>query len=155
LAVNGDTNYTTTLTANGPFSFLRYVVDGQPYTITVDTPPAGKVCVVSNGTGTAHIATPATNIGVNCVTGVPIGGSVSGLKANTLLVLTNNTNDTYNLLADGVFTFKYSLLDGQAYDVQIAAQPTGQKCTVNNGKGVASLANPTPAAAVSVTCVAS
>lgn len=154
LAVNGDAVFSTSLSANGPFSFQRYVVDGQAYTISVQTPPTGKVCVISNGTGTAHIASPATNVGVNCVTGVPVGGTLSGLKANTLLVLTNNSNDNYSLLADGVFTFKFSILDGQAYDVQVATQPTGQKCTVNNGKGVASLANPTPASAISVTCVA-
>ncbi|TXI96704.1 MAG: hypothetical protein E6Q34_00715 [Burkholderiaceae bacterium] len=154
LSVNGDTDYLTTLTANGPFTFSRYVVDGQPYTVTVSSPPTGKVCVVSNGTGTANRANPVSNVGVNCVTGVPIGGTLSGLKANTLLVLSNNGNDGYNLLADGVFTFKFSLLDGQAYDVQVATQPAGQKCTVNNGKGIASLANPAPASAISVTCVA-
>lgn len=154
LAVNGDTSYRTTLTANGPFSLARYVVNGQTYKVEVASPPAGQVCAVTNGSGTANIASPATNVAVNCFAGVPIGGTLSGLKANTLLTLTNNTNDTYNLLADGVFTFLFSLADGQSYDVQVATQPTGQKCTVNNGKGIASLANPTPASAISVTCVA-
>ncbi len=154
LAVNGDTDHPTTLTANGPFTFSRYVVDGQAYTVTVASPPSGKVCVVTNGTGTARMASPATNIGVNCVSGVPVGGTISGLKANTLLVLSNNGGDAINLQADGVFNFRFSLLDGQAYDVQVTTQPAGQKCTVNNGKGVASLANPTPASAISVTCVA-
>lgn len=154
LAVNGDTDYPTTLSVNGPFTFNRYVVDGQPYTVTVASPPAGKVCVVSNGTGTAKIGSPATNIGVDCVNGVPIGGTLSGIKANTLLVLTNNGGDAMSLFADGVFTFKFSLLDGQAYDIQVSTQPTGQTCTVNNGKGIASIANPAPAAAISVTCVA-
>ncbi|WMW79155.1 hypothetical protein RF679_10890 [Undibacterium cyanobacteriorum] len=154
LAVNSDTSYPTTLSANGPFSFSKYVVDGQAYTVSVVSPPSGKVCVVTNGTGTARLSSPPTNIGVDCVTGVPIGGTISGLKANTLLVLTNNGSDTVNAVVDGVYTFRFSLLDGQGYDVQVSTQPTGQKCTVVNGKGVASLANPAPAAAIAVTCVA-
>lgn len=154
LAVNGDTLYPTTLGANGPFTYSRYVVDGQPYTVTVTSPPAGKVCLVSNGSGTVSSANPPVNVNVDCVTGVPIGGVVSGLKANTLLTLTNNGSDSYNLVADGVFTFKFSLLDGQSYDVQVGTQPAGQKCTVSNGKGVASLANPTPASTIAIACVA-
>lgn len=154
LAVNADTAYPTTLSANGPFSFARYVVDGQTYTVTVATPPTGKVCVVTNGTGTARLSSPPTNIGVDCVPGVTIGGTISGLKANTLLVLTNNGSESVSLVADGVYSFRFSLLDGAAYDVQVSTQPTGQKCTVANGKGIASLANPTPAGAIAVTCVA-
>jgi hypothetical protein len=148
----------TALTADGTFIFPTYIVNGQTYTAKVNLPPVGKVCKIQNATGTANISSPPTNMAVACTTGVPVGGTLTGLKSGNFVILTNTlpdgTKDSRNMLADGVYTFNFSLADGDAYDVQVSTQPTGQKCTVTNGQAKASIANPAPASAISVSCVA-
>lgn len=148
----------TALIADGVFSFQTYVVNGSAYTAKVSLPPAGQVCRIQNATGTANISNPPSNISVSCATGVPIGGTIAGLKSGTYLTVTNTlpdgTKDSRNLLADGVYTFNFSLADGEAYNVEVSTQPTGQKCTLVNASGNASLAAPAAASSIAVTCVA-
>lgn len=148
----------TALIADGVFSFQTYVVNGSAYTAKVSLPPAGQVCRIQNATGTANISSPPSNIAVSCATGVPIGGTIAGLKSGTYLTVTNTlpdgTKDSRNLLADGVYTFNFSLADGEAYNVEVTTQPTGQKCTLANASGKASLAAPAAASSIAVTCVA-
>ncbi len=144
------------LAANGAFVLTRYAIDGKPYVVKVDLPPASQVCSVINGTGVANISNlpAAKNLQVNCVAGVPIAGSVSGMASNTAIELANNVGDKVVLYSNGNFTFGFSLADGAGYDVQVSTQPKGQKCTVTNGHGTASLATPAPASNVVVTCIA-
>ena len=148
----------TALVADGVFTMPTYAVNGKPYTVKVNLPPAGKVCKIQNATGTANISSPPTNVAVSCAAGVPIGGTLTGLKVGNGLILTNvlpdGTKDSRSLFADGVYTFNFSLADGDGYDVQVDTQPNGQKCTVTNGKAKASIANPAPAIAIGVSCVA-
>lgn len=54
------------LTANGGFAFSASVLSGAGYAVTVLTQPAGRVCSVTNGTGTVGSAN-VTNVAVNCV----------------------------------------------------------------------------------------
>lgn len=156
LSMNGATQ--TTLTADGVFSFQTYAVNGKEYAAKVFLPPVGQVCKIQNASGVANLSSPPSNIAVTCATGVPIGGSLAGLKSGTFLTISNTladgTTDARNLLADGAYTMSFSLSDGDNYDLQITTQPTGQKCTVTNGKGKASLENPAPASAIGITCVA-
>ncbi|MFC0350836.1 hypothetical protein [Undibacterium danionis] len=146
----------TAITANGAFDLQTYVVNKKAYEVKVSIPPAAQVCTVQNGKGTADInnLAAAKNIAIDCIAGVPVGGTLAGLKVGTVLGLTNNGTDVRNMLADGTFTFNFSLLDGAAYDVQVSTQPTGQKCTVTNGTGKASSAAPDASQKISVTCVA-
>nr|WP_315482417.1 hypothetical protein [uncultured Undibacterium sp.] len=156
LSMNGATQ--TTLTADGVFSFQTYAVNGKEYAAKVFLPPVGQVCKIQNASGVANLSSPPTNIAVACSTGVPVGGTLAGLKSGTYLTLTNTladgTLDTRNLLVDGAYTMTFSLANGDSYDVQITTQPTGQKCTVTNGKGTASLANPAPTNSIGISCVA-
>lgn len=148
----------TALTADGVFSFQTYVVNGAAYAAKVSLPPAGQVCKIQNASGTANLSSPPSNIAVSCTAGVPIGGTIAGLKSGTFLTVTNTlpdgSKDTRNLLADGVYTFNFSLADGEAYNVEVTTQPTGQKCTLTNPSGKASLAAPAAASSIAVTCVA-
>ena len=146
----------TVISANGAFSLQTYVVDQKPYAVKVSIPPAAQVCTVQNGTGTANINNlpAAKNIAINCVPGIPVGGTLAGLKVGTGIGLTNNGSDIRNMLADGTFTFNFSLLDGQSYDVQVSTQPTGQKCSVTNGTGKVSAATPDASQKITVACVA-
>jgi hypothetical protein len=146
----------TPLTQNGNFSFQSFAVNAKPYTVKVALPPASQVCNILNASGTANINNlpAAANIQVNCVPGVPVGGTLTGFKSTTALIITNNGKDVRRLIADGVFTFDFSYLNGESYDVQVTTQPAGQKCTVLNGTGKVSIAAPASSANVAVTCVA-
>lgn len=64
-----------------------------------------------------------------------VGGSLSGLAANTSVVLRNNGSDSLTLSATGTFTFATTLATGSPYNVTVFTQPTGQTCTVANGSG--------------------
>ena len=77
-----------------------------------------------------------------------IGGTLTGLAANTALVLSNNGTETLRLAANGAFAFATS---ASGYRVEIATQPAGQNCTVAHGSGTATA----PVADVQVNCAAS
>ncbi|MEM7053398.1 MAG: choice-of-anchor D domain-containing protein [Pseudomonadota bacterium] len=68
-----------------------------------------------------------------------IGGTVSGL-VGAGLELQNNGGDDLSINADGAFTFDTALIDGSAYAVTVATQPTGpsQTCSITNGTGTVS-----------------
>lgn len=144
------------VSANGTFLFPGAAINAKPYTVTVYFPPTGQVCTVLNGTGTADLNNleASKNVAVNCVAGVQIGGSLAGLKAGTVIELIN-IKDERALTVDGPFNFSFSVLDGTDYEVKIKTQPTGQTCTVVNGKGKAAISNPSASNNVSVTCIAS
>ena len=78
-----------------------------------------------------------------------VGGSISDLKANGLVLLNNGTN---NLAIDsGATSFQFStpIASGSSYAVTIGTQPTGLTCIVNNGSGTIANTNITN---VSVSC---
>jgi len=78
-----------------------------------------------------------------------IGGNVSGLTGNDL-VLQNNGADDLPVAADGPFIFVTKLADAAAYAVTVSTQPTGQTCSVTDGSGTIATADVTN---VAVTCV--
>ncbi len=47
------------------FSFASPLANGVPFSITVQTQPAGQVCAITNGTGTVGAAAPSA-VAVNC-----------------------------------------------------------------------------------------
>ncbi|MCB2018069.1 MAG: hypothetical protein KDF54_11270 [Hydrogenophaga sp.] len=123
-----------TLSANGAFTFGAGVDKDATYTVTVKTQPVGQVCTVSNGSGTATAA--VASVSVSCVAAsYGVGGSISGLNPGQSLVLRNNGTGDLTLTANGVFAFGAPVVYGDTYSVTVAAQPTGQTCTVSNGSG--------------------
>ena len=123
-----------------------------PYTnnfnVTV-TQPTGQSCAVTSGSGTMPSAT-VTNVNVTCAS-LPysLGGSVTGLAANTNVVLTN-ANDSLNIGGNVSFTFPTSVLYHSNYNVLVATQPNNQLCTVTSGSALMGNANVT---GVSIACV--
>jgi hypothetical protein len=67
--------------------------------------------------------------------GFKIGGTVSGLEGS--LVLQNNGEDELTITEDGEFTFASRVDLGAEYDVTLVSAPSNQRCTVENGSGVA------------------
>jgi sugar lactone lactonase YvrE len=66
-----------------------------------------------------------------------VGGSLTGLPANSKLVLLNNAGDALTLAANGAFSFAVPVTFNTGYAVTIATQPVWQACRVANGTGTA------------------
>ncbi len=143
------------LVANGTFTLPNYIVSGYKYSVDIYSQPAAQVCSVLNGEGTADNTNlaAAKNVAVNCVPGVPVGVTLTGLKTGLFVTLANNGDDLLSMTAIGTGTFNKSLLSGAPYAITIATQPVGQTCTVTNGTGTAVLNTPVTAINVAITCV--
>ena len=123
------------LTQNGDFTFATAIASGTGYTVTVKTQPLGELCTVSDGSGTVSNANVMT-VGIDCVAeSFSVGGLVSGLGQNKTLVLRNNGGNDLSLTQNGSFTFTAPIVSGGSYAVSVAAQPSGQICSVSNGGG--------------------
>jgi hypothetical protein len=126
------------VSANGAFTFSNSVESGATYSVTVSTQPTDQTCTVTNGGGTA--TANVTSVQVACSNLPPatytIGGTVSGLTG-TGLVLQDKGGNNLTVSANGTFTFSNSVTGGEAYDVTVLTQPTGQSCTVSNPSGTA------------------
>jgi galactose oxidase-like protein/Kelch motif protein len=145
-----------TITANGSLPFATTIAKGGSYAVTVQTQPSNPIqtCGVSAGAG-SNITANVTVI-VSCTTNpvtATIGGTVTGLVANTSVILQNNGGDSLTVTAMGPFTFKTPVTGADVYAVTVVTQPVNpnQICTVTGGSGVAS-ANVTT---VAVNCVLS
>ncbi|MFT4172335.1 MAG: hypothetical protein QM639_07230 [Rhodocyclaceae bacterium] len=62
-----------------------------------------------------------------------IGGTLSGLNADSQITLRNNESDEITLKKDGTFSFPTPVIRSGAYAVAVVAQPSGQTCSVTNG----------------------
>jgi uncharacterized repeat protein (TIGR03803 family) len=130
------------------FRFAAPVAVNTAYEVTVRSAPAGMQCAVSDGAGIMP-AHAVTTVAVACgpVT-YPVGGIVSGLFAQGLVLA--NGSDTLSVpFRAGVFTMPTQLPGGAHYAVMVQSQPTGLSCAVANGSGVMGDA---PVTNVVVTC---
>ncbi len=137
------------ISADGVFNFAGSLAEGASYNVTVASQPADQVCSISNSSGTISVE-DVNNVAVSCVDVLiyTVGGTVTGLDGS--LTLTNNAMDSVFMSADGTFTFTDPVSDGASYDVAVAAQPTGQTCTVTNGSGTINAAD---ISNVTISCV--
>ena len=107
---------------------------GSPYSITVQSQPTGLTCSVAGGAGTMGLggATVAVSCIVNAYT---VGGTISGLTADGLVLLDNGA-DTKTLSAGATqFTMPTPVAYGSTYAVTVQGQPPGLVCTVSSGTG--------------------
>jgi hypothetical protein len=128
-----------TVGSNGAFTLATLVARNAAYAVTVKTQPAGQICAVARGTGSAvanvtDVAVTCQALGANLVT---LGGTVSGLQAGATLVLQNNAGNDLTVGSNGGFTFANGVAVGSAYAVSVKTQPAGQTCTVTAGAGTA------------------
>jgi len=124
------------------YVFNTSVVAGNTYNVSVLThpsTPSHQKCTVSpaNASGTMP-ASNVANVDVTCVPAYTIGGTISGLASNGL-VLQNNLGDNF-LAASGVngFTFSTPIAASGSYAVTVLAQPyTPAKllCTPTSASG--------------------
>ena len=122
------------IAADGGFIFATDLADGSAYSVSVQTQPAdlSQTCTVANASGTLMGAN-VSNIEVTCSTNqFTIGGTISGLDGNGLL-LQNNAADNLVATVNGAFTLPTALVDGSDYNVTlfVLVQPgaPSQSCT--------------------------
>lgn len=140
------------VTANGAFTFAKNLANGSDYVIEIFRNPAApaQTCTVTNGIGT--IGGNVSNVAVNCTsTGYTIGGTstIGGLTSAGLVLRLNGASDTIVPANATSFSFSETIAAGSNYAVTIAAQPSGQKCTLSNASGTAGAA----VTNVTVSCV--
>ena len=125
---------------NSSFVFSTFVSDGGNYNVTVAAQPPGQICVVTSGAGTVLGAT-VTDIQVVCSAGAfSVGGTVSGLQAMTAVTLVQN-GVVLSIADNGPFTLPTGFASGDAYHVQVWADPANAHCTVTQATGTVANAN--------------
>jgi hypothetical protein len=118
------------------------------FTQTVMAAWIGVVIAGLTGCSESEKAAPAPAVPVVPLT---IGGSVTGLSGNGLVIQLNGANDLA-ISANGKFNFPKALTKGSAYSVTVKVSPFSpvkQSCTVDQGNG--NIAN-TPVNNVAVSC---
>ncbi|WP_125169919.1 hypothetical protein [Leptospira perolatii] len=138
LVIRNNGSNSTTISADGSFSFSTKIADGANYNVTVSTNPSSptQVCSVTNYNGTISGA-DVSNVTISCSTSsFTVGGSISGLSG-TGLVLENNGGDALSISSNGSFTFSTSVVSGNTYSVTIQHNPSTptQVCSITNGSG--------------------
>jgi hypothetical protein len=141
--------------ANGSFNFSGGLAAGSSYQVTVKAQPSGELCSVSNGTGTLGSA-DVSNVSIACAAPpVPppstfqVKGAVTGLHAAGLVLEMGATQIAVGA-ASTTFVFPDALNQGAAYQVLVAANPTGQICTPSSNAGIIGTADVSD---VLVTCI--
>jgi N-acetylneuraminic acid mutarotase len=123
------------------FAYPVGLASGTGYAVSVQTSPAGLACTLANGSGT--ITANVSNIAVTCVPQtitVTLGGTISGLNANGLVLANNGTTLPVNSGAT-TFTFASPVTAGTTYAVTVQAAPAGLTCSVADGIGTAGTAD--------------
>jgi hypothetical protein len=120
------------------FQFPNQIEYGATFNVSVKTNPAHQTCQIINGADTAG-RLASINMGLGCIVNAStIGGTITGLKADGLVLVNGTGGGTSGVLSKDLTTFtmplpvKYSV----SYGVTVLTQPTGQTCTVQNGTGV-------------------
>ena len=131
---------TVSVTANSSFQFADAVAYSATYSVQVQSNPVGQACTVSSGTGTMP-AGAVSNVTVTCAsTSHTIGGTISGLTTDGLVLL-NNGGDATTLNSGATsFVMPTAVADGAAYAITVGTQPYGVNlaCTPANSTGTVS-----------------
>jgi uncharacterized repeat protein (TIGR03803 family) len=147
------TNGSDTLTVaagSSSFTMPSAVAFGAPYSVAVQTAPAGLTCTAGNAAGTMP-ASNVTNVIIACSDqSYAVGGAVSGLISGGM-VLVNGTDTLAVKPGASSFTMPTTVAYTSAYAVTVQTQPTGLTCSVSNGVGTMGSAAVTN---VAVTCAA-
>ena len=148
--VDNDTN-STSISANGTFTFSVPLASGSTYSVGVSVQPTNENCAVTNSSGTI-VGSNITNVSVTCSPTGPynISATVTGLISGRTLVLQDNGGDNLSFTANGTKNFGTALYSGSGFAVTVQTQPPGQACTVASGSGTVSGTNVN----VAVTCSA-
>ena len=140
-----------TLLANGSFTFATPVSYNGSFDVTVGTQPLGQTCTVSSGVGVS-LSSDIDTVSVVCAADTyAVGGSITGLVADGL-VLKNNGDDPLAVAAGSSnFRFASPVAYNSGYSVTVFQQPLGERCTITNASSPTGTADVTT---VAVSCAA-
>ena len=128
---------TATLTQSGPFTFATPVMENASYQAVIVQQPVGESCLLSGDLGTAG-PDSGTAVTVSCAPApYTLAVNVTGLDSGVVLILSNNGQDTLNVMQNGVSDFAGTMNPNDTYDVYVSINPNNQICTVNAGSGTA------------------
>jgi environmental stress-induced protein Ves len=122
------------------FTFASLLASGTSYVVRVTRNPSNPAqeCDVRDDTESGRVANAnITNVVVTCATrSFSIGGSVSGLQGDGL-VLQKNGGDDIAIASNGRFTFATEQASATDYAVTVRTQPVNpsQTCTIARGTG--------------------
>jgi hypothetical protein len=146
LELNGGNQIT--VSSLGTFTFPAAVGNDAAYSVTVAGQPQGQVCTVTNGTGAA-ITNNVTNVQVTCAAQTfTVSGTLTGLAADSRVVLKDNGADPLTLTTNGSFSFVTPVAFNGTYAVTVGTEPADATCTVQGGTGAGMTANVTSIAVV-------
>ena len=97
----------TTVSANGSFTFSTPVAYNGSYAVTVGTQPTGQTCTVSNGSGSGVVAN-VSNVSVTCLNDPVVEWTVTGLVSSVDTALASN------FTAGDTFTMKFTYNPSQS-----------------------------------------
>lgn len=117
------------------FQFATQIAYGGAYNVTVQAQPTGQTCTVSTASG-SNITSSVTNVDIICSTNnYSIGGTITGLSDNGLVLRNNGTDDLAIVSGATTFQFAAPIAYSSSYNVTVMAQPVTQTCAVSNGSG--------------------
>src|SRR5216684_1114236 len=109
------------------------------------SPQRDQFLVASYVKALAWVTVAAAGLAIMGCTGkYSVGGTVTGLRSQGLVLEDNSGNDL-SLSSNGAFTFTNRIKNGGVYSVTVKTQPSNpaQTCTVQNGSGSIDKANVT------------
>lgn len=132
---------------DGQFAFANKVSAGGSYNVTLYVKPTGADCEIKNGVGVVSASgSDISNVSVVCQPGpvgfnyYDVGVAVSGLADGKSVTFANNGSEQLVATKNGlsIFSRRYDLESppGGTYNVTVAANPTGQTCTLTNSSGI-------------------
>ena len=139
LSLQNNGGDTIAMSADGTFTFATSITSGNPYAVTISTPPLTQNCVISGGSGNVG-DTDVTSVSVNCTNKPTVGGTVTGLSNSGTVALTLSGSagtEDLSVSSNSTFAFTKPFNNGDTYVVTVATQPTSpwQTCSVTNGSG--------------------
>jgi hypothetical protein len=133
LALNKNLEELTVPPGASSFQFSKSLPQDSSYNVTIAKQPMGMTCTVMNGSG-MNISSNIKSISISCSeTSFTIGGSISGLNTNGLVLLNNGGDPLKPKSGDASFTFPTPVASESGYNVTVATNPKDLICTVSNG----------------------
>ena len=134
------------------FQFPDLLTTNNAFDVEVKTQPTQTLCKASNNAGKAS-AFNTTTVLVTCVTNsFTVGGTVTGLAANSGLILINGNDSVTINDTTGFFALPVKVAFGKQYGITVLPQSSnGKTCTVTNGTGTVTV--PADVTNIQVNCV--
>ena len=121
------------------FTFANSLPMGSAYSVSILRQPAGHVCQVLRGDGTA--TEDVHDVSITCVQRLyRLGGTVAGLSRDGLVLAAAGQPDLAIGAGATTFAFESPVESGRNYSVSIKQQPAGDApCTIVNSAGAVHL----------------